>query len=356
NNQKIRGRVRKTLQGGTQLTVTYLLHPHDLLSPRLPKTLTSAPPHLRTSAPPHLLKSQRQPMSATLDLNTDSMFSLINSFLPCIDEQPYIFAKCEIDSEPEVRGWFVRELRAGHIKTITTRIYAHQESSLFSDSTISASAVARALCLQNQWRAAMPESMARFFLGRESKPTQHNEFIYDGPVFRNYAGVGLTLEPSTDHTIFNLTPGGQAIRLGAYGIRGHDELQRIVKFAASAWFSHPQFRQFLMEDLETGRFTDRETYLAESILDAPVSGIGRKIPADFNPSDHSNAAKIVDWHIVEDGFGDAYLSARHIQGHAHIRDGNSLGRSTELVWIDEVEGWARTRSRVYRLLGPKLKS
>jgi len=49
-----------------------------------------------------------------------------------------------------------------------------------------------------------------------------------------------------------------------------------------------------------------------------------------------------------------YLSAGIIRGHPYIADGERLAHSLPVIWIDEAIGWARTRSRYYRLIGKRM--
>jgi hypothetical protein len=296
-------------------------------------------------------------MSAHIDKNTEAVISIVESFLPKTIGTNFIFAKCQIESEPDLRVWFTHEMRGGSIKVVAARIYAYQKSFPVSDATspIAPSAVARALCRQHGWRVALPMTMAHFLLGLETKPTRCDAFFYDGADHRSYERAGLRLEAVDDHRLFDLTPVGQAIRLGAPEILTPAEIAKIAKFAASAWFGGPLFRLFLEDDLASGRLFGGEADLAQAILDSPRSGVERKAPSDFTPADHTNSAKILNWRIIKDESGNEYLNAEHIKGHAHIPDGGSLGHSTALVWIDEALGWARTRSRFYRLIGPKLR-
>jgi hypothetical protein len=294
-------------------------------------------------------------VSSSFDINTTLMFSFIQSFTAEVIGAPRVFAKCQIDREPDLRSWFVGEARAGHIILVAPRIYAHQGSTGSFDTAIAPSAVAYALALENKWRMALPTKMARFLLGLETKPTKHGAFFYDSDAPRHYPNVGLTLDPIADQSVFDLTPAGQAIRLGTQDVLDPMKIREIVNFAASAWFSHAEIRTFLEEDLAAGLLRSREQQLANAILSTVSEGVGREAPGDFKPQDHSDAPKIIDWQIIRDASGNEYLRAAHIHGHAHIRDGRSLGFSTALVWIDERIGWARTRSRYYCLVGPKMR-
>lgn len=296
-------------------------------------------------------------MSTRIDKNTEAVISIVESFLPKTIGANIVFSKCQIESEPDLRAWFAHEMRGGSIKFVAARIYAYQKSFPVPDAAppIAPSAVARALCRQHGWRVALPVTMAHFLLGLETKPTRCDTFFYDLADHRSYARAGLRLEPVDDHSLFDLTPAGQAIRLGAPEILTPAEIAKIAKFAVSAWFGRPLFRLFLEDDLAAGRLIGGEADLARAILDSPRGGVERKAPSDFNPADHTNSAKILNWRIIKDESGNEYLNAEHIKGHAHIPDGGSLGHSTALVWIDESLGWARTRSRFYRLIGPKLR-
>ena len=94
----------------------------------------------------------------------------------------------------------------------------------------------------------------------------------------------LLREPIDDHSLFDLTPAGQTIRLGAPEILTLAEIEKIAKFAASAWSGRPLFRLLLEEDLSAGRLIGREADLAKAILNSPRGGAERKAPSDFNPA------------------------------------------------------------------------
>ncbi len=64
---------------------------------------------------------------------------------------------------------------------------------------------------------------------------------------------------------------------------------------------------------------------------------------------HDDAPRLPDWSTFEDR-DEMFLTARRIDGHPGISDGERLRHSSALIWIDEKCGWAKTRSRFYRLM------
>ena len=80
----------------------------------------------------------------------------------------------------------------------------------------------------------------------------------------------------------------------------------------------------------------------------PDTGVAQKMPADFNPDEHENAPIVYGWRVVEAG-GLQVLQADIVQRHPSVPNYRPIV-TTPLVWIDRESGWARTRSRVYRLM------
>jgi hypothetical protein len=131
------------------------------------------------------------------------------------------------------------------------------------------------------------------------------------------------------------------------------ELRQDARFAATAWFSDPQLLSWLQADVQAGKLQGAALQLAQAIMAAVDEGasLAEQAPTGFDPAAHeADAPRIYDWSVYTGTDGARYLIAQRIENHPHIRDGNSLGTSTALVWLDTKLGWARTRSRYYRLM------
>jgi hypothetical protein len=110
-----------------------------------------------------------------------------------------------------------------------------------------------------------------------------------------------------------------------------------------------------MIEEKSGRLEGQELILARAIIAASTKGTGvaDKAPPDFDPTEHeASAVRIYGW-AVHEHRGISYLVAELIKNHPQIADGDTLGHSSPLVWLDEQAGWARTRSRYYRLMGAR---
>ena len=109
----------------------------------------------------------------------------------------------------------------------------------------------------------------------------------------------------------------------------------------------------LEDDLLNGRFGEREMIVAETIIEGMANyELPLRAPLDFVPPAEGQKAPIVDcwwtYTSVEDGQNFTFLAAQTLRGHPSLGDGK-LRRSSSLIWIDERLGYARTRSRIYRL-------
>lgn len=205
---------------------------------------------------------------------------------------------------------------------------------------------AAAIAHQNGWRLGIPLSVARYMVGIAERPISASEIPYDQDSERAYKRVGLRLIPG-DKTVLGMTPAGQAVALG---LPSDVSLPGIHELAINAEIlrSEPVMKSWLQEDLAAGRLKDHQEEFARVVLRADPSEFLTRAPTTFTPPD-TPTASIDRWRIVVKPGRPAVLSARKISGHPSICDGDSLEWSSPLIWIDERQGWARTRSRLYRL-------
>jgi hypothetical protein len=305
------------------------------------------------------MSSTAQTKPVKMDRNTETVFSIIQSFTPNTDLAPQVFAKRSISHDEDARQAFKELMRAGVVKFVLPRIYSRRNFFVPYDFEPLPAAVAKGLCVQHGWRAAVPVPLVKFLLGEREKPgaNELNHFYYDRHDVKHYEKINLSFEPAWDMSLFDLTPAGQIIRIGLQGndLATDERLLKAAHFAASAWFRDPVFHAQLNADLGAGRLEGRELLLSQTIMEFSEQRISRVAPPEFNHADQQAAARIECWWIIKDETGNEYLSASYIEGHSHISDGDILARSTALVWIDESLGWARTRSRTYRLLGKRDK-
>lgn len=306
------------------------------------------------------MSSTAQIKPVKMDKNTQMVFSIVESFTSDTDLAPQVFAKRTISHDEDARQAFKELMRTGVVKFVLPRIYSRRNFFVPYDFDPLPAAVAKELCVQHGWRVAMPVSLVKFLLGEREKPgaNELNHFHYDRHDVKHYEKIDLSFKPAGDMSLFDLTPAGQIIRIGLQGneLDGDEWLLKRARFAASAWFRDKLFQKLLDEDLRAGRLEGRELVLAKIIMDElSEQRISRVAPREFNPADHQAAARIEGWWIAKDEAGNEYLCACYIEGHSHISDGDTLARSTAIVWIDESIGWARTRSRMYRLLGKRDK-
>lgn len=289
--------------------------------------------------------------------NTRQVTELLHAFCMPNLMQPVVVARRSVKLTMEARHIVAQKIRTRGWTIIAPRVYAY--GSLFSvqGDLPSAYHAAVGLAQQYRWRLMLPVEMSRFFMGRIPRPdpTEINIFHYDQPEVRHYEKLGLTLKPVPDPRALELNAAGQVIwhHVHQQPAPTNLELLRDANFAAAAWFSNATLSNWLMEAEKSGRLDGKELFLARAIIAASTedTGVADKAPADFDPAAHeATAARIYGWSIQEHK-GSAYLVAQAIENHPHLPDGKSLGTSTALVWADLSIGWARTRSRYYRLMG-----
>jgi hypothetical protein len=292
---------------------------------------------------------------AVIDENTKVVFSLVASFTPRVDTSPIVFGRKTIKNDNESRKLFKQQLRLGNTKIVLPHIYAARRIYMPFDTPPMAHAIAWALAVEHGWRVALPVEIAKFLLGKRERPDEDEVrvFLYDEPEIRLFEKYGFSFLPAADMSLFDLTVAGQAIRLGRdKADENMNDIVQIGRFAANAWFRNEPFTSLLTQDLESGKLTGYDQLLALAIREELLNPqqISRVAPKDFNPAEHQDAATVKGWRLNKRGDGSECISALSITGHPHIADGERLARSTDIVWIDETSGWARTRSRVYKLL------
>ena len=290
-----------------------------------------------------------------VDKNSEAVFSIIASFTPNADLAPIVFSRKALIEGEDEKILFKRQLREGHVKRVMPRIYSRRRVYMPFDTEPMAYAVAWALSVEHGWRVALPAEIAGFLLGNRERPQEHEVrvFVYDQPAALEYERFGFRFEPAKDMSLFDLTVAGQAIRLGRE--KADDDMNEIVKlarFAANSWFREEKMLTMLAQDLELGTLDGYDQLLALAIREEITNPleISRVSPRNFDPADHKVSAMVKGWWVEKLRDGSEYLASRQIFGHPYINDGERLARSTNLIWIDEKLGWARTRSRIYRLL------
>jgi hypothetical protein len=130
-------------------------------------------------------------------------------------------------------------------------------------------------------------------------------------------------------------------------------LREIGERAARAVMSEKFMVVGLEDDLQNGRLGEREKIVAETIIEGLANyELPLRAPPDFVPPAEGQKTPIVDfwwtYTSVEDGQIFTLLAAQTLRGHPSLGD-SKLRRSSALIWIDERLGYARTRSRIYRL-------
>jgi len=244
---------------------------------------------------PNILFASPSERPLGLDENTAAMFDLINSFMPPDPRAPH------------------------HI--------------------------ARALAVKHGWRVAMPVPMAEFLLGKAPKPDELNAFPYDQPV--RYEQAGLAMELADELSLFGLPPVGQALRLGMPERMSKALIAKVAGSASQGWLQNQELRGMLADLLSHRRLSQDEAALALAILAMPDTGVAQKMPVGFNPDEHENAPVVHGWRVVEVD-GVPVIQADMVRHHPSVPNFRPI-MTTPLVWIDREGGWARTRSRVYRL-------
>lgn len=293
--------------------------------------------------------------------NTRDVFATVGLFEHDNIFEPTVYCRKEIKATLEAHESIAELMRKRTVMPLLPRIYWQHDLLTLKGIRPTPLRVAKALAREHIWRVALPVEISRFFMGRCSKPDVRkiDTFLYDQDIVRDYEKVGLKFKPVPDMRLLEFNPAGQVIWHHIHYETGISRKALIedARYAAAAWFNDPLFRGWLVADMRENRFEGLELFLAQAIMNAfeEEIGIAREAPADFNPSEHeAEATRIFGWQLVE-GRGRFFLRAHRIENHAHISDGDSLDRSTPLVWIDEKLGWARTRSRYYRLMGECLR-
>lgn len=305
-------------------------------------------PDTSPPAPPDLLDNMHQ--ARELLFGFDSQQTL----------RPHVFCKNMIKPSLEVRERIAQSIRTGHTKIIMPQIYSRPARNF----PISAYdpvpyQLAIALAEQHGWHIALPIEMGQFFMGRAARPRVRliDHFVYDQIAERHFdISSPFTMAPAIDGRLFSLNAPSQVIfqHIQTYPHATDGELLADARFAAASWLGEPSIKKSIAQDLNADRLQGREAFLAHSILRAAQTQpkVQPQAPDGFDPTMHeANAARIYGWSIEENHFGDLYLTADRIENHSEIRDNNSLRYSTALVWYDLKIGWARTRSRYYRLMG-----
>lgn len=292
----------------------------------------------------------------------DNMYQvrdLLNSFDPQLQYRPTIFCRNHIKPTLQAHRLMAHSLQTGFAKILLPKIYSKQLI-LFPIPAYDpvAHQIAFALADQRDWRIAFPVEMSQFFMGRASRPKMEElqEFFYDQPdEIRFDITPSLTLRPVQDKRVFELTAVSQAIfqHIHTNPDASDRELLADARFAAASWIGEPSMQEALTRDLNAGRLRGREIYLAQAILwsaQADQKALDHA-PAGFDPAEHeARAARIYGWSIETNHLGNLYLRADRIENHTEIPDNRRLAYSTALVWHDLKLGWARTRSRFYRLM------
>jgi len=265
---------------------------------------------------------------------------------------PSVFLKSNLVPTRMTEDEFAEQLRTTQIQCTAEVVYYRQKIWAYQYGASlkpKLADVAVALCWQFGWKMAIPVPLARFWLGLETRPNDFDEFVYDQSISRTYEEVGLKLLPADNPRLFGLSTLGQMIKLGVPGDMPVRQLQDLGRHAAHGYFDKERARELLLQDLASGLLNEREFIVARSFLDAKDVGVQHQAPNDFDPAKHEDAPRLTDWTTFEDG-DEMFLTARRIDGHPGISDGERLRHSSPLIWIDANRGWARTLSRFYRLL------
>ena len=268
------------------------------------------------------------------------------------DISPIVFLKSDLVPDKMTEYEFAEELRTNQIQCTAEVVYYRQKIWTYQYGVIlkpKSADVAVALCRRFGWKIAIPVPLARFWLGLETRPNDFDEFVYDQPIAQTYEDVGLTLLPADNPRLFELSSLGQMIKLGIPADMPVQQLQNLGRHAAHGYFDKERARDLLLKDLASGLLNEREFIVARAFLDARDTGVQHQAPDDFDPAKHDDAPRLTDWSTFEDR-DEMFLTARRIDGHPGISDGERLRHSSALIWIDKKRGWAKTRSRFYRLL------
>lgn len=294
--------------------------------------------------------------------SSKQVFTVLRSFEPDELFQLRVFPRRRIKAALKARRVLANLIREETIGVVLPKIYSQRNFFTPDGMLPSPWRVVNALAEQYRWRVVLPIEMSRFLMGLSSRPTvcDLKTFYYDQPEEKHFAELKLTLKPVIDRRLLGLNVGGQVIWhfLHEHPDVTDGELLKAARFAGSAWFSDSQMLRWLVKEADRGALEGRELFLAEAIITAvrENEGLASEAPADFDPSQHeAEATRVYGWWFQEDKDGSKYLAAHRIENHPHICDGDSLAHSTALVWCDEKLGWARTRSRYYRLMGDRFQ-
>lgn len=283
--------------------------------------------------------------------NSKSVLNIIEWFAHD-DLAPSVFLKSDLVPDKMTQSQFAGELRTKKIRRTARHIYYRQKIWTLQygiDLKPKPANVAVALCRNFGWNIAIPVSLARFWLGLETRPNDFKEFFYNEPIARTYEDAGLTLLPADNSRLFELSILGQMIRLGISADMPLQQLQELGRHAAHGYFDKERVREPLLKDLASGLLNEREFFVARAFLDAKDIGVRHEAPDNFDPTKHGDAPRLTDWTTFESG-DELFLTASRIDGHPSFPDGERLRHSSPLIWIDKKRGWARTQSRFYRLL------
>jgi hypothetical protein len=288
---------------------------------------------------------------------------LLIKYAVASDEYLYTeaIASCQI-VDPEKRKQIATELRQGKMSLIAPRVYAHANPigilmapqygvDLYARSP-PPHITAIALCQQNGWKLSFPTDVAQYLLGVGERPNSLPRLPYDQEILRRYQKAGLELYPAP-RDLSHLSPAGQALTIAIPVDTGEATLREIGERAARAVMSEKFMVADLQDDLQNGRFGEREKIVAETIVEGVANyELPLRAPPDFVPPTEGQTVPIVDYWwtytSVEDSQNFTFLAARTLRGHPSLGEGK-LRRSSALIWIDERLGYARTRSRIYRL-------
>ena len=307
-----------------------------------------------------ILPEHAGPKAPDLLDHTRQVSAILTQFDRGWDYRPHVFCKNRIRPSLEVREHIAGSIRAGTTKVLLPRIYRRPSRRFpipgFDQARYQ---IVFALAEQHGWHIALPVEMGQFFMGRGSRPTTLwiDRFFYDQPTERRFdTEPPFTLLPAQDNRIFELNAASQAVfqHIQLHPEATDEALLDDARFAASSWLAEPALKTGLAQDLNAGRLKGKEAFLAHAILwtAQTLPPVQSRAPAGFDPALHEDKApRIYGWSIEKGRDGELYLRADHIENHPEIGSQEGLRRSTNLVWYDLQSGWARTRSRYYRLIG-----
>lgn len=278
------------------------------------------------------------------------VIEFLRGVMPC---EMMALAECDLDDEVRKES-LAKLMQAGVARGIGDGLYAAPRV----DGIPAALAygplrpppyeLADAVCRRDGFRMAIPVEVAAWMMGAREKPTADSlaEFPFDGDEAVVAQGHSLVPVPRWS-CIASLSVAGQAVALGVPSDLRKDMVGAIAKRAVAGIMGEPAMREMLSGDV----YFLKGTFLAvaEAILKAPTpSSVPRSAPEGFEPPD-GPVVTVHGWWVRTLSDGSENLAARSIEGHPDIADGDTLSRSSPLVWIDEGIGWAMTRSRLYRL-------